>query len=607
MKFTQFWPLAFIGLIPIIILMYMLKQKAKDQKVASLFLWQEMARNDRANTPWEKLKKNWLMILQIITLLVLILALMSPYFMSGLVSSKETCIIIDTSASMNTMYDEDQTRFDKAKEEALNYVRKLRYGTKVSVVTSDKSATLITNKLQNKSDVTDMIKDLQATTYAGDAYEGVKMVKSLTTETKGVDTLILTDTDVDCENLNATVVDVYSPKDNVLIDYVSHGYKDGKLDILVKVTNKSAKEQKRDISIYQEDKLVSNQEVDLEAQSSKIIYFEDVILDGNIYFAQVSGKDALEYDNICYDVLAEENEKSVLLMTKANVYLEKALNLIPGISVTKSEDIDNFSEFSKQEFDLYIFDSMVPQTLPSQGSIIIFGSECEQIASTKDYLDDGRIISPNESQTTKYLDGMSFGVSKTYAYNIPEYAHSFLETNGVDQGEKVSVGFIGENNGRTYAMLGFDLHNSDLPLYMEFPVLMYNLVNECINSGIISNFVYESGNSVSLNANVNGDLPSIVKPSGALIGLSDFRYSFNNTDELGVYLVSQKINGKEENSHFVVNFPRSESKIDTYPSMLVSEDENVVSEVKGIFNLRNFIIILALLLLAVEWIASIRR
>ena len=81
MKFTHLWPLALIILVPVIIIMYMMKQKAKEQKVASLYLWREMVKNDRANTPWEKLKKNWLMILQIITLLVLIAALTSPYFL----------------------------------------------------------------------------------------------------------------------------------------------------------------------------------------------------------------------------------------------------------------------------------------------------------------------------------------------------------------------------------------------------------------------------------------------------------------------------------------------------------------------------------------------
>lgn len=606
MKFTHLWPLAFLLLIPVIIIMYMLKQKAKDQKVASLYLWQEMVRNDRANTPWEKLKKNFLMFLQIFTLIILILALMSPYFLSGLVGTGKACVVIDTSASMGFMYDDSQTRFDKAKEEAISYVRKLRNGTEISLITSDRNAVLLSSKSQNKTEVIEQIKNLTVSNYPGDASKGVEMAKALTTDSKGLQTLIITDSSVDVENLDPIIVDVFSQRDNVSIDYVSHGYKDSRLDVLAKVTNNCAEAIKRDVSLYQGDALIETKEVELDANSSIVVYFEDVKLDGTVFFVQVSGKDALDADNICYDVLDDGTESRVLLMTKANVYLEKALNLIPGIVVTKSEDISSFNEFAKQQYDLYIFDSMLPDTLPSQGNVIIFGKECPEIAPMEDYIDDGRIVSGVESKPTKYLDGLSFGVSNTYSYKVPEYAEPFLEVTNEDN-SKSNIAFIGENQGRTYAMLGFDLHNSDFPLYMEYPLLMYNLVNECIKNGIISASVYEGGNSVAINADVDGTLPVVVKPSGEHTELSDYRYNYTDTSELGVYLISQNIGENESVSNFVVNFPTSESKIDTHPSMIVSGDGNVVTEVKGIFNLRNFIIILALFLLAIEWILSLRR
>ena len=607
MKFTHLWPLAFVILVPVIIIMYMMKQKAKEQKVSSLYLWSEMIKNDRANTPWEKLKKNWLMILQIITLLVLIAALTSPYFLSGLVSSGKACIVIDSSASMKFLYDENQTRFDKAKEEAISYVRKLKNGTEISLITSDKNAILLSGKSQNKNEIIDMIKNLEVSNYPGDASEGVSMAKALALDSKGLQTLVITDSTIDVENLDAMVVDVYSDIPNVAVEYVSHGFKDSELDVLVKVTNFSNEQVKRDVSLYQGENLLVTKEVEIEANSSEVVYFEDVDMDGSVYFAQVSGKDACDDDNISYDVLSDGSERRVLLMTRANVYLEKALNLIPGIAVTKSEDISSLDDFAKQEFDLYIFDSMVPSTLPKQGNIIIFGSECEEIAQIDDYIADGRIIYGLESKTTKYLDGLSFGVSNTYSYRVPEYATPFLATNGISEGDTANVAFIGEKQGRTYAMIGFDLHNSDFPLYMEYPLLMYNLVNECVSSGITSNYVYFSGDAVAVNANIEGSLPNVIKPGGEVTELTDYRYNFSDTKEYGVYSISQTVRDNEETSTFTVNYPISESKIDTHPSMIVTDSDKVVTEVKGIFNLRNFIIVLALLLLALEWIFSLRK
>lgn len=607
MKFTHLWPLALIILVPVIIIMYMMKQKAKEQKVASLYLWREMVKNDRANTPWEKLKKNWLMILQIITLLVLIAALTSPYFLSGLVSSGKACVVIDTSASMKFMYDDSQTRFDKAKDEAISYVKKLKSGTEISLITSDRSSILLSSKSQNKNDVIEQIKNLEASNFPGDASEGVQMAKSLAMDSKGLQTLIITDSSIDVENLDAIVVDVFSEMDNVSIDYVSHGFKDNELDILCKVTNHGKETVKRDISLYQNEELIVTKETEIEAGASTVVYFEDVKLEDKIFFAQLSGKDACDYDNISYDVLTEGNESRVLLMTKANVYLEKALNLIPGIALTKSEDINSFDDFAMQGFDLYIFDSMLPANLPKQGNIIIFGCECDEIARIDDVINEGRIVRGVESKTTKYLEGLSFGVSGTYAYQVPDYATPFLATNGVSEDKTANIAFVGENQGRTYAMIGFDLHNSDFPLYMEFPLLMYNLVNECVQSGMISDYVYNCGDAVSVNTNVDGDLPVVTKPDQSVSELSDYRFNFNDTKEMGVYSVTQTVRDSENTEYFAVNFPISESKIDTHPSMTSSADEKVVTEVKGIFNLRNFIIVLSLVLLALEWLFSLRK
>ncbi len=604
MKFTYLWPLALVVLIPVIIIMYMLKQKAKEEKVASLYLWREMVRNDRANTPWEKLKKNWLMILQIITLIVLIIAIMSPYFMSGLVSSGKACIVIDTSASMGFMYDDNQTRFDKAKDEAVNFVRKLKNGTEISVITSDRSSMLLSGKSQSKSEVIEMIKKLEVSNYPGDASEGIAMAKALALDNKGLETLIITDTSVDIQTLDATVVDVYSDVENVAIEYVSHGFKENELDVLVKVSNHGKEAVKRDVSLYQGEMLCANKEVELEPESSQVVYFEDVKLEGNVFFAQVSGKDACDFDNISYDVLTDENEKRVLLMTKANVYLEKALSLIPGISLTKSEDIGSFQEFAKQEYDLYVFDSMLPEQLPSQGSVIIFGCDCSEIAQVDD-IHENMIVKGVDSTTTKYLDGLSFGVAKTYSYRVPSYAHSFLSV--TDEDGSHDIAFVGENRGRSYAMLGFDLHNSDFPLYMEYPLLMYNLVNECIEGGIISSFVFNAGDAVSVNGNMDGNMPIVTKSDEESIELTDFRYNYTDTGEFGIYKISQTVKDAENSSYFVVNYPVSESRIEMHPSLSVTDADKVVTEVKGVFNLRNFIIILTLVLLAAEWIFSLRR
>ncbi len=611
MKFTFLWPVFLVVLVPIIIIMYLLKQKAKDEKVASLYLWREMVRNDMANTPWEKLKKNWLLFLQIFTLIVLIVALMSPYFLSGLVSAGKACIIIDTSASMSSDYDDNMTRLDKAKEEAVSYVRGLKSGTEITLITSDRSAMLLSSKSQDKANIIDQIKNIECSSYAGNTSEGVQMADALNTEGKGLEVLVVTDSDVDVKNLDATVVDVYSAIENLGIEYVSHGYdKDGKLTILVKVNNYGKEDASRDVAIYQGENLIDVKETTVSAGESKIVYFDNISVDADVFFAQISGKDGCEADNIAYDVLKEEQISKVLLVTNANVYLEKALNLIENVKVTKTDDVYSVTDFEKQGYDLYVFDGMVPINLPSSGNIIIFNADCDEIARMDKYVNN-TYVSGSESKVTRYLDALEFGVAQTYTYRTPDYAESFLTCNEYDAEGAVTgtrdVAFIGENEGRTYAMVGFDLHNSELPLYMEFPVLIYNLVNECVSGGSLAEYSVQGGDAVGINAVVDEDFPRVIKPDGEEVQLSDFRCNFTGTDQYGEYNLVQTVKGEEVKNPFVVNYPSSESNILTHPSLSVSSDEKVVTEVKGVLNIRNFIIIFALILLMIEWIAGLRR
>ena len=64
-------PQGFFGLLlalPIIAL-YLMRMRYTDTIVPSLLLWQSVLRDVHANQPWQKLKRNWLLFLQLLVLL----------------------------------------------------------------------------------------------------------------------------------------------------------------------------------------------------------------------------------------------------------------------------------------------------------------------------------------------------------------------------------------------------------------------------------------------------------------------------------------------------------------------------------------------------------
>src|SRR6185436_2239342 len=111
--------------IPVVVVFYLLKRKRVVKLVSSTLLWQRFLSETQASAPFQKLRRNWLLILQILLLILAVLALTRPYFPTKARSSELRVLILDASASMKST-DEPSSRFDKAKKEALAWVDSLR-------------------------------------------------------------------------------------------------------------------------------------------------------------------------------------------------------------------------------------------------------------------------------------------------------------------------------------------------------------------------------------------------------------------------------------------------------------------------------------------------
>src|SRR5215510_12663092 len=85
---------------PIIVAMYLLKLRREERSISSTFLWQQMVRDVEANAPWQRLRRNWLLLLQLLLLALLVLALARPFFLANGINGHNLIVIVDRSASM---------------------------------------------------------------------------------------------------------------------------------------------------------------------------------------------------------------------------------------------------------------------------------------------------------------------------------------------------------------------------------------------------------------------------------------------------------------------------------------------------------------------------
>src|SRR5258707_13013646 len=90
----------FAAAIPVVVLFYLLKRKRVVKLVSSTFLWQKFLAETQASAPFQKPRKNWLLILQIIMLILAVLALSRPFFATRAKPPQLRVWILDASASM---------------------------------------------------------------------------------------------------------------------------------------------------------------------------------------------------------------------------------------------------------------------------------------------------------------------------------------------------------------------------------------------------------------------------------------------------------------------------------------------------------------------------
>jgi hypothetical protein len=154
-----------------LIALWFLKLRRRKRVVSSTLLWTRSLADLRANTPFQRIRFSWLLLLQILAVLAIAFALAQPEA-EGLGSSGgRHVLIIDRSASMNTLettddngkpLDPPQTRLDLAKDAAKRRVRELLGGGWFSTRASDVMIVSFGLRAEIKAPFTDSIAALEA-------------------------------------------------------------------------------------------------------------------------------------------------------------------------------------------------------------------------------------------------------------------------------------------------------------------------------------------------------------------------------------------------------------------------------------------------------------
>src|SRR5438067_1320355 len=113
------WAALLLLLVPLLlVLLYFLKLKRKPLQVPSTFLWRKSIDDLRVNSLFQWLRDNVLLLVQLLTVLLLLYAVMAFQVHGSISSGKHYILLIDSSASMGVT-DVGPSRLEEAKQEAL--------------------------------------------------------------------------------------------------------------------------------------------------------------------------------------------------------------------------------------------------------------------------------------------------------------------------------------------------------------------------------------------------------------------------------------------------------------------------------------------------------
>ena len=590
MGFTNLWPLFLLLTIPPVIMLYILKRKYKEEVISSSLLWKEVYKNTRANTPWEKFKKNIMLLLQIIIILSVILALMSPFISIGGKSYKNVIMVIDNTASMNTIYDDSNSRLEQGKALAKEYLNSTKEGTNTYIISYDGNSNLLLNGEFNKSNTASIIDKINASYSSGDISDVVSFVKAIGDGIgEEYEALIFTDKQVAISDINGRIVYLGNSGLNASVDNVSHKFVDDKVKVIANVTNNGDSLYEGDFSLYNGEELVAVEGVTLQVGESKTLSFQLDSLNSDYLKGELSRKDILMEDNTYYHVVNENKVKKILLVTDENVFLEKAFGIIENTEVYKTNDVSNITD--NDEYDLYVFDNKMPEVMPRKGSILFINPNSNEFFNVLEGGEIGQATAVKGAVST-YLEDTQFTLSEYNIIETPYYGTNILT---IDDN---SIGFKGEINDRKIAALSFDLHSTDFALKKEFPILIYELGEELISTGMVYSNNFKAGEKIVVKSSDFENEINVTYPNGDIKDLKSGE-EVKGELALGIY----KINQNDNSESFSVNFPTL-SESDTSVEA-IGENDNIVhgkSNLKSGFNLTPIFILLAMLVVAFEWI-----
>ena len=560
-------PLSFLFAltIPVVIVFYLLKRKRVVKLVSSTLLWQKFLAETQASAPFQKLRRNWLLLLQILLLLLAVLALTRPYFATRARNSELRVLILDASASMQST-DESPSRFEKAKKQALEWVDSLRPDDKMVVLQVAANTEVKQSETSDKSALRRAIQSCKALDAPTRLSPALKMADSLVRDRgkesnpeihlfsdgavpdlEGFDNkalpLVYHRVGQGANNLGITALDVRpNPEDAT------------KRAIYVSVANYSTNALETELELRLDGNLVeAPRPIKVgPGETSPQVFFAAQSKDG-VFTVRSTLQDDLAADNEASIVSLLPHPVKVLLVTRGNRLLEKALRAAANVQLTVAVDLTD----SGSDYDFVALDDVTPTVWP-KGNVLAIHTYNTNWFDKVSEMDAPAIVDWRATHAVlRYVGFDNVQIAKGLQVKTPTWGVSLVDS------QQASLIIGGELGRQRILWVGFDTLESNWPLRISFPIFIANAA-DWLNPATVRNgqLLVHAGDAFRLGLARPVSSAQITLPDGTVkpltVQTNANEIVFGDTFKQGVYRLKA---GTNETTFCVALLDAAESNI----------------------------------------------
>jgi hypothetical protein len=613
---------------PAIVALYLLKLKRERIEIPSTLLWMRSIQDMTANAPFQKLRNNLLLWLQLLVALLAMFALARPFLALDTTRNQTVLVLVDNSASMQaTDMEGYPTRLDQARAMARDLIDNLGPDDAMLIATfNSRTQTLVSAPTSDARELTRAVNSIEPTDRPTDIRDGLVLVESLLGHVPNPEVVVISDGALG-EHTDA-LLEMAGREDGPPVRYLRCGSRDENTGIIAFSISRALEDQRR-VEIYAE---AANGAESTEVTATLELFLDDSRIDAKsltlppfesrgVVFSNVgdiSGalelrlnlEDDLPIDNVAYGILSPQRDLRVLLVSeRENLFMTSILQQQDALRVSRVEPAEYNAEAAPGQFDLIILEGFCPDPLP-EGNYIILGAPkvgIPEFEAAAELLAFPPVVDwDRRSPLTRFADFSLVTVERAIDYRAPSHAHTLVETNA---GPLIS---LIERGAMNVLYVGFDIYRSDWPMLVSFPVFITNAVQHFRGKvGSTGQFVVPTGEAIIIPLPAGTENLSVTTPGGTRVPINVAPgapvHYYTNTDRAGIYRVD--VDGREI-EYAVSLLDPGESRID--PAADIGDPqqgglEGGTEVVNANTEIWRPLAWAALLVLMLEWFIYLRR